>query len=391
MLSRSGLVGRGVLLGLAGFCLPARPLMAAEPIRLNQIQVVGTHNSYHIAPSPKVLALVGPRGPAMGRSLDYGHRPLVEQFSHLGIRQVELDLYADPVGGRYAKPAARLILEKMGRDPGPDPDEGGRLRTPGPKIFHIQDIDFRSNVATFTEALRQIRCWSAAHPSHVPILVQIELKEDPFLGLPTRPAKFGAAGLDALDREIRAVFPGPTLLTPDDVRGDSPTLLGAIQAKGWPLLDDVRGRVLFGLDVDGPTLDLYLSGHPALRGRAMFVPVDPHHPAAAWTIVNDPVKDFDEIQRLVRSGFLVRTRADADTLQARRNDQHQREQALASGAQFVSTDFPEPRPDFSPYHVELPDHVVARPNPVNGPRLTSATDLETLDPAVHSGSHSPRP
>ena len=364
---------------------------ASEPIRLNQIQVIGTHNSYHIAPSAGVFSLAGPRGPEFGKGLDYGHRPLTEQFTQLGVRQVELDLFADPKGGRYAKPAARLILKKMGRDPGPDPDEGGQLRVPGPKIFHIQDIDFRSNVATFAEALHQIRNWSKANPDHVPILVQIELKETSVFGLPTRPAKFGSTGLDTVDREIRAVFSAEALLTPDDVRGEFTTLPAALQKRGWPWLDEVRGRVLFGLDVDGSTRDLYLTNHPALAGRVMFVPVEPDHPAAAWTIVNDPVKDFDKIQSLVRAGFLVRTRADANTLQARRNDPTQREKAFASGAQFISTDFPEPRLEFSPYEVRLPSHVVARANPLIGPRLSPGTDLEHIDVTPRSPGEAAQP
>ncbi len=369
------------------FC--SQIVTASEPVRLNQIQVVGTHNSYHLAPSRDVLGLIGRRGPEIGKALDYNHRPLPEQFSLLGIRQVELDLFADPEGRRYSQPAGRLILKTMGRDPGPDPNEGGRLLAPGPKILHIQDMDFRSTVATFGEALRQIRSWSEAHPNHVPIMVQVELKEDPVLGLPTRPSRFGREGLDAVDREIRAAFPARALLTPDDVRGESASLPEAIQSRGWPLLGESRGRVLFALDVEGPTLDLYLENHPALAGRAMFVPVPPEHPAAAWMILNDPVKDFDKIQTLVRSGFLVRTRADADTIQARRNDPLRREKALSSGAQFISTDFPEARVEFSPYHVRLPNEVVARPNPLIGPKLPTSADLEILDaPTPSTGDSS---
>ena len=48
--------------------------------------------------------------------------------------------------------------------------------------------------------------------------------------------------------------------------------------------------------------------------------------------------------------------------------------AAASGAQFISTDYPEPRPEFSPYCVTLPGGVVARANPVNG--SASTADLE---------------
>ena len=100
----------------------------------------------------------------------------------------------------------------------------------------------------------------------------------------------------------------------------------------------------------------------------MFASVGPEHPAAAWMKINDPVADFDRIQRMVRDGFLVRTRADADTKEARSNDTFRRDKALASGAQFVSTDYPEPRPDFSGYRAHLPGGVVARTNPLIGPR-----------------------
>ena len=151
----------------------------------------------------------------------------------------------------------------------------------------------------------------------------------------------------------------------------------------------MRGRVLFGLDVDDATRDLYLADHPALAGRAAFVAVPPEHPAAAWMIVNDPVRDFDLIRQLVGRGFLVRTRADADTIEARRNDPERRDRALASGAQFVSTDFPEPRPDFSPYRARLPGEVVARPNPVCGPPLPPGTDLEASAPARSSSPSTP--
>ena len=39
----------------------------------------------------------------------------------------------------------------------------------------------------------------------------------------------------------------------------------------------------------------------------------------------------------VKAGFVVRTRADADTVEARTNDTKRRDAALASGAQYVST------------------------------------------------------
>jgi len=349
---------------------------AGDPVRLDQIQVIGTHNSYHLAPHRNVAGLLGPRGRVAAQALDYTHRPLAEQFSELGIRQIELDVYADPEGGRYARPVARKILKGFRIDPGPDPDEGGRLRVPGLKVLHIQDFDFRSTVPTFLEALRQVHAWSVANPRHVPILVLVEAKDEAIPGLPTRPAPFGKADLDAIDAEIRSVFGPADLLTPDEVRGPHASLREAIREGGWPALEGARGRVLFALDDEGDLRDLYLADHPSLRGRSMFVSVDPDHPAAAWMKVNDPIRDFDRIRRLVRDGFLVRTRADVDTAEARKDDPARREKALASGAQFVSTDFPEARPDLSPYRVRLPGEAIARSNPVSGDPARAGVDLE---------------
>jgi hypothetical protein len=84
---------------------------------------------------------------------------------------------------------------------------------------------------------------------------------------------------------------------------------------------------------------------------------------------NDPIAGFREIQQLVKAGFMVRTRADTNTVEARANDKNRANEALASGAQFVSTDFPDKVPRISEYEVRLPGRVVARANPVSAPDL----------------------
>ena len=80
---------------------------------------------------------------------------------------------------------------------------------------------------------------------------------------------------------------------------------------------------------------------------------------------NDPLSNPGDIESLVEQGYMVRTRADADTLQSRNNDTTQREAALNSGAHFISTDYPVPNPDFSDYQVSLPGDGIARCNPVS--------------------------
>jgi len=359
---------------------------AGEP-RLNQIQVIGTHNSYHLAPDPAVRALIAAAGRQRAEALDYSHRPLGEQFSRLGIRQIELDVYADPEGTLFAEPAARRIIRGLGKDPGPDPDPDGRLRKRGMKVLHVPDVDFRTTVPTLVEALKQVRAWSQANRRHVPILILLELKSERIPGLPARPVPFTSRELEAVDAEVLSVFPREAILTPDRVRGRFATLPEAIKAEGWPTLDSVRGLILFALDNEGSVRDLYLEAHPALRGRIMFTTVDPAHGAAAWFKINDPVKNFDRIQQLVGQGFLVRTRADADTLAARSGDVTQRDKALASGAQFVSTDYPESDPKLSSYRVAFPGGVVARPNPVSGDPAWGLFDLESGRKGTEQGPH----
>ncbi len=125
---------------------------------------------------------------------------------------------------------------------------------------------------------------------------------------------------------------------------------------------------------------MLLGPSATLAGRVLFASVDDAHPAAAWFKINDPVAEAERIRRLVGAGFLVRTRADADTRDARADDPGRREAALASGAQLVSTDYPEANPSFGPYHVRLPGGVVVRPNPVSLANGPAGVDLEELAP-----------
>jgi hypothetical protein len=91
-------------------------------------------------------------------------------------------------------------------------------------------------------------------------------------------------------------------------------------------------------------------------------------PAAAYLTLNDPLKEADRIRRAVQAGFVVRTRADADTAEARVNDVRKREAALASGAQYISTDYLWPDPRFpGGYQVRLPNGAAAICNPVRKP------------------------
>lgn len=341
----------------------ATDLADADDLRLNQVQVIGSHNSYHIAPEPELLKLIALSGRQVADSIDYTHPPLTQQLNQ-GLRQFELDIYADPTGERFAAPLGYQMLRDAGKDPQYMPNRDGELDRPGLKIIHEPNFDYATRNETFLAALQEIDAWSAQNPTHLPILVLVELKEKSAVASPVKLLPFDQEQLQQVDTEIRQAIAPERLLTPDQLRGDFDTLREAIQTRGWPRLADCRGKILFALDNEGAVLNRYLEDHPSLRGRVMLASVAPDHPAAAFRKLNDPERQFDEIQRSVRAGLIVRTRADANTSQARNNDPTQRDRAFATGAQFVSTDYWNADPRFSNYQVRFENGHFARRNPV---------------------------
>ncbi len=339
-------------------------------LKLNQIQVIGTHNSYHAGLGPNMTTWLQQHNPQAAAGLDYQHPPLTEQFNH-GIRQIELDIYADTQGGRYAHPQGPQLLKSAGLPPDPDPYPAGLLDKPGFKVLHVQDIDTRSTCQPFLACLQEVRSWSRAHADHVPIFILVEAKQ----GAPkdshlTTPEPFTPAVFDALDAEIRSVFPASELITPDDVRGNFSTLNQAVRAGNWPTLASARGKVVFLLDQRDNT-PVYLEGHPSLRGRVLFTNSTPGAPDAAFLERNDG--PAEEIKALVQQGYLIRARTDADTKPARTNDVSTRDAMMASGAQILSTDYPANEPARWPghFHVALPGNAAVRCDSVNSPACPS--------------------
>jgi hypothetical protein len=220
-----------------GLCLAASctTITKTSEVRLNQIQVIGTHNSYHQLGHPSLRALMAKVAPKESGGLEYGHPPLPEQFD-LGIRQIELDCFADPKGGLYAHPRGVEWAKAAGLPEVPNQDPNGELLKPGIKVMHVQDIDYLTSVLTLVDGLRQVRDWSARHPKHVPIFILLELKEDAPAPLLTKPLPFDEQQLNELEAEILLVFSRDQILTPDVVRGKEASLPDALRkmaGRGW--------------------------------------------------------------------------------------------------------------------------------------------------------------
>ena len=340
---------------------------ADNDLRLNQIQVIGSHNSYHAGLTPGVAKLLQASNPKAFDSLDYQHAPLTTQFDK-GVRQIELDVFVDSQGGRFAHPYGATL--NAGGLAAFDPDHV--FAKPGYKVLHVQDLDYISTCQPFIACLREIRAWSKAHPDHVPLFVLVETKTDkpiPLIPGMASPEPFTPAALDALDAEIASVFPANERITPDQVRGKYATLPEAVAAKGkgggWPTLKAARGKVVFLLDQQNVTANYVAGGHEALKGRVLFTNAKAGAPDAAFVEHNDAVPA--EIEALVKQGYIVRTRSDADTKEGRTGDTTTRDKALASGAQMVSTDYPWYEPArWTGYTAALPGHASVRCNPIVG-------------------------
>ncbi|MBM4357696.1 MAG: hypothetical protein FJ096_06250 [Deltaproteobacteria bacterium] len=293
-----------------------------DQLRLDHLQAKATHNSYHVEPPNNDL-----------QAWNYTHLPLDRQLDEQGVRQVELDLYF----------------------------EEGTFR-----VFHLKLIDDRSTCDTLAECLAALKGWSDAHRGHHPLVVQLELKSEP----KGDPEPY----FEELHRTILSVWPEPRIVTPAFVQGDHGSVAEAL-ASGWPTLGKLRGKVLFAIDNKGELQRAYTHDRKDLDGRLLFPDSDPGDPFAAYLVANDPVGDADRIAKGLAAHLLVRTRSDGDGVEAKANDPTKRDAALASGAHFISTDYPAKRPDFA-YWVDIPGGTPSRCNPVTAPADCVSEDLE---------------
>jgi hypothetical protein len=140
-----------------------------DGLRINHIQAMGTHNSYHVSPGPTV------------KGLDYTHRPLPEQLDS-GARQFELDIH-------FKQPGEAI------------------------DVYHLEQIDMGTTCPTLTDCLQALRGWSDEHPAHHVLYVMIEVKT-PYNAILVDDL------LTTLEDQILAVWPRERVLAPDDVLHD---------------------------------------------------------------------------------------------------------------------------------------------------------------------------
>ena len=296
-------------------------------LRLNDLQGLGTHNSYHVQPPIP-----------FHESHRYSHRPLNEQLD-LGVRQFELDLQVAPSGEI--------------------------------KVYHIPVVDQLSTCDTLVACLEVIKQWSDEHPGHHGLLVMLEPKDDLNLN-------HIEDHVDDVITDILSVWEPDRIIKPDDVRGDFPTLREAVQTDGWPTLGEARNKILFHAHSHDAFLENYLAAYPNLQDAPMFMDASEEDDIAAIIPINNSLESGERITTAVEAGFLIRTMAGGCCDEPAADDYTKFEAALASGAHFISTDFPEAVPEYGDYHLQIPDGNPSRCNPVTAPDYCTSEDIENL-------------
>ncbi len=300
---------------------PTLPMDAT--LRMNHLQSLATHNSYHLRPE------------RIGPDWDYEHAPLDTQLDEQGVRGLELDIRWDARCGRF-------------------------------RVFHLPILDPRSSCDLFTDCLGLVRRWSDAHSAHHPLFIHIEPKD-------AWDDATAETRLTAMESEILSVFPRELVITPDEVRGTSPTLPEALRDRGWPTLGATRGRVLFVIDRTDNVQRVYTHGGRDLNGRLAFIDARAGDPFAAYLVLNNP-RSMD-VPAAVRAGYIVRVftwTAGSNPL-----DPAEHQAALDSGAQVISTDFPGALNDGG-VGARIPGGTPSRCNPLVAPAGCASGDIERL-------------
>ncbi|PKK97156.1 MAG: hypothetical protein CVV58_02680 [Tenericutes bacterium HGW-Tenericutes-3] len=277
-------------------------------IKLNDIQMLASHNSYKKKGSALGKLFIGlGSSKAEAQALNYGYKNLTDQLEN-GIRSMEIDL---------------------------------RMRKTQFMLTHIPLVDNGSVAPVFSLALEEIAMFSDNNPNHLPIIILMEIKDD-WMILDHALQKIEQEQLEDLNILLDDKL-GNRLFTPNDMLEDGKTLNETVQTTGWPSISTLLGKIIFILH-PGNFVEPYQQIDPTLKTLPMFIGATPELIDQSYTsfiVHNEP--DVTAIGQLVSQGYIVRTRIDADLVYSvdDYND------AINSGAQILSSDYTIGRSDLN--------------------------------------------
>ncbi|MBU1020131.1 MAG: hypothetical protein KJ847_02870 [Firmicutes bacterium] len=295
-------------------------------IKLNDIQMLATHNSYKKKGSELGKFFVG-LGDSFdeARALKYGYKNLTEQFE-AGVRSMEFDL---------------------------------RLRKTQFVLTHVPLVDNSSVAPDFSQALEEIYLFSSNNPNHIPIIILMEIKDD-WMILDHALQVIESEDLENLN-ELLVEKLGNSLFTPSDMMETGKTLKETVQTTGWPTVNSLLGKVIFVLH-PGSFTTMYHELDESLQSQPMFIGAYSdgiHQDYASFIVNNNP--SVSEIAPLIADNFIVRTRIDSNLI----FNSDDFDDALSSGAQLLTSDFLIGRSDIKDSDIiYLPgDKMIIKKNP----------------------------
>lgn len=256
----------------------------SDGVRINEIAVIGTHNSYQLLATPQKRMLEKVRrflsSGKKGGNADFEMDTYTEQLE-LGVRNLEID------------------IETV--------DRKGDVRF---IVTHNPVTDNASSAYDFAKGLEEIALWSDNNPEHLPVYLLIEPKgKVPEIN---NLKNFTVEYAEKLDGIIREVL-GDRLLTPERAMGDYKSLEEMRSADGWPTLKEAAGKIIVLLHPCDVTEE-YISIDTSISSQAMFPMLrfaDADRDCASFILDNEPETAKENNKKTVgEKKLMVRTRAD---------------------------------------------------------------------------------
>lgn len=300
--------------------------------KINQIQYLSTHNSYKKKMPSFYYSIGRAYSDATNQTMhyQYAHNTLTEQLNN-GIRGLELDI--------------RYQFDQF-------------------YVYHQPVTDARTHNPIWKTTLEELLLWSSRNPGHTMVNIIIELKDDSLLFNPSY-KKLTDELLLNLDKSISYTMGRNKLVTPSFLINNYDNLEEMVANNGWPSFTRTRGKFMFLLHYHNEYTDKYISLDQSLSSQIMVPMIESKYlneykEFAAVLLHNEPEVDF--IQELVTQNYIVRTRMDINATY----DELRARNAVSSGAQIISTDFPIGRElPKGNYNAFLEENYTIRLNPFN--------------------------
>lgn len=256
----------------------------SEGVKINEIAVIGTHNSYQLLATPQKRALENVRS-----FLSSGKKG--------GNRNFEMDTYTEQLerGVRNLE----IDIETV--------DNEGDISF---ITTHNPITDNASSAYDFAKGLEEIAMWSDNNPGHLPVYLLVEPKGK--VPAVNKLKNFSFEYALELDKVLRKVL-GNRLLTPKQIMGGYGSLEEMRMADDWPTLKESAGKIIVLLHPCGVTQD-YIDVDKSITTQAMlpvlgFEEIDKSY--ASFILDNEPEVAMENNKKTVHeNNLMVRTRAD---------------------------------------------------------------------------------